>query len=123
MTPIILAYNLDGGALAALNALCARQGLRCRSVAPGEYGLPIGALAGLPAAKAPSAAGRFDDAMLVMCGLLGPQFDAFLQALREPGMPRVPLKAVLTPTNVVWSSAQLRDELVREHEAVRRRAP
>ncbi len=120
--PVILYYNLDRGAEAALQALCRRQGLGCRAVAPAEYCLPVGALAGIPVSGAAVGAPAmgFSDPMLVMCGLLAPQLDAFLQGLRDGGMPRIALKAVLTPANVAWSSARLRDELIREHDAVRK---
>ncbi len=125
--PLILSYNLDRGAEAALQELCRRQGLGCRPVAPAEYGLPIGALAGIPVSGAAgvSPMSGFSDPMLVICGLLAPQLDAFLKEVREARMPRIALKAVLTPANVTWSSVRLHDELTREHEAVRkaRKAP
>ena len=59
--------------------------------------------------------------MLVMCNLDEPRFKAFLAALRSTGMPSIPLKAVLTPTNVAWNAFQLHEELSREHEAMRHR--
>ena len=70
----------------------------------------------LPEAAPPD---RFGDAMLVMCHMLSPQLDAFLQGLRDGGVPRVALKAILTPFNVGWNSAQLRDELARERDTFR----
>lgn len=120
--PLLLTYNLDLRSDAMLRALCQSMGIRCRSVARDEYALPVGALAGIPAVaprNAPSA--PFDDPMLVMCHLSKPQLDAFLQGMRDAGVPRVALKAVLTPVNVAWSSRALRDELAREHEALRRK--
>ena len=120
--PLILAYNLDGDALERLRALCAEQGLGLRAVQPWEQGQPVGALAGIPVAKTagnPIVHG-FSDPMLLMCHLLSPQLDAFLQGMRDHGVPRVALKAILTPSNVTWTSLKLRDELAREHEAVRR---
>ena len=120
--PLILAYNLDGDSMEKLRALCAEQGLVLRAVQPWEQGQPVGALAGIPVAKgagSPVVVG-FSDPMLLMCHLLSPQLDAFLQGMRDHGVPRIALKAILTPGNVAWTSLQLRDELAREHEAVRR---
>ena len=122
--PTILCYNLDGETLEGLRALCEAQGLALRAVSPFEYGLPIGALAGIPVAVKPAPAiGGFSDPMLVMCHLLSPQLDAFLQGMRDEGIPRIALKAILTPSNVSWNSLELRGELAREHEAMTRRKP
>lgn len=119
MSPLVLIYNLDEATVARLAAVCDKLGFRARRVQPWEYGQPIGALAGLPAGKNAALSVRtFDEPMLVMCHMLSPQLDAFLRAMRDDGLPRVALKAVLTPNNVAWSSARLRDELAREHEAI-----
>ena len=121
--PILLAYNLDAGTASRLKALCQRQQIRYRPVTALEYGVPIGALAGIPVRARAAAApvSGFSDPMLVMCHMLSPQLDAFLQGMRADGIPRIALKAVLTPANVSWDSRQLRDELTREHEAVQKR--
>ena len=118
--PLILCYNLDAESLQRLRAVCEAQGLQIKAVAPWEYGAPIGALAGIPMQKGPAnrALAGFTDPMLLMCHLLSPQLDAFLQGMRAYGVPRIALKAVLTPSNVTWTSCRLRDELAREHEAM-----
>ena len=123
-SPLLLTYNLNPLAGAGLAALCKRQGIRLRPVQPGEYALPIGALAGIPVSAATGAVppSPFADEMLVMCHMLSDQLDAFLQGMRDLGIARIPLKAVLTPSNVAWTSSRLHDELSREHEAMVRRA-
>ena len=120
--PLLLTYNLSPDTAAAVKRLCDGLQIRCRAVSPGEFALPVGALAGIPVAKPPSAppARIFGEAMLVICFMLSDQLDALLAALRQAGVV-IPLKAVLTPTNVAWSSARLRDELAREHEQMKRR--
>lgn len=121
--PLLLTYNLNPNTASLLGGLCRAQGIRLRPVEPREYALPIGALAGIPvSAGLPAPASAFDDEMLVMCHMLSNQLDAFLQGMRVCGIPRIALKAVLTPTNVTWSSARLRGELIREHEAVQRQS-
>lgn len=120
MGPTLLLYNLDAPAAAALKVLCRKHRIQWREVAPEDYGAALGGLVGLPAgaAEAPAApAMPFRDPMLVMSNLLRPQFDALLRDMRAQGV-RIPLKAVLTPANVGWSSFRLHDELVREHEAM-----
>ena len=120
--PMLLCYNLDKRTDAMLRVLCQKQHIRFRAVKPEEYALPVGALAGIPAkAEGGAEPGSFDAPMLVMCHMLSTQLNAFLQGMRQDGVPRVALKAVLTPTNVTWNSVQLHDELAREHEAVQRK--
>lgn len=121
--PLVLCYNLDFTTDSALQKVCQDQGLRLRAVERREYSMPIGALAGLPV---PSTGRQVDnadfhDSMLVMCYMLSEQLDAFLGALRSSNTRPIALKAVLTPTNITWTSWQLRNELAREHEAMKRR--
>lgn len=120
--PTVLAYNLDVFAQGRLDAACRSVGARMRLVAREEYALPVAALAGIPVRRAAdTAGGDFTEPMLVMCGMLSDQLDAFLAALRQAGL-RVPLKAVLTPTNAAWPSTALHDELSREHEQMTKNA-
>ena len=123
--PLLLTYNLKTGVSAGLYSICRSLGIRVREVDPREYGLPIGALAGIPikggASPPETPAPPFDDEMLVMCHMISTELDAFLQAMRNQGLPRIALKAVLTPVNVLWSSTALHDELTREHCEMQRR--
>ena len=41
-----------------------------------------------------------------------------LEVIRLAKLPPIPLKAVLTETNRGWTTAQLREELNREREAI-----
>lgn len=120
--PMLLAFNLDQKTAFALSELCRWQQIRYRAVTALEYALPIGALAGIPVqGNSPGTpSGSFSEPMLVMCHMLRGQLDAFLLGMRESNIPRIDLKAVLTPVNLTWNARQLRDELAREHEAVQR---
>ena len=125
--PLLLTYNLKPGTAARLDRICGDLGIRVREVGRDEYALPIGVLAGIPVtrpanAEAP-ASPPFDDEMLVMCHMMSNELDAFLRAMREAGMPRIDLKAVLTPINVLWNSTDLHSELAREHASMQRRCP
>lgn len=117
--PLLLTYNLKSDTAARLDRICRNLGIRVRSVTPGEYALPIGALAGIPvrgtADPVATPTKPFDDEMLVMCHMMSNRLNAFLKAMREEGIPRIDLKAVLTPVNVAWDSTDLHGELTREH--------
>ena len=121
--PLLLTYNLKPGTAAGLGRICQSLGIRVREVRREEYALPVGALADIPAkAEGGADPGGFDAPMLVMCHMLSNELDAFLRAMREAGLPRVALKAVLTPVNVLWNSTDLHGELAREHREMQRRA-
>ena len=121
-TPRVLCFNLSEGSEAALNALCASMGIALISISDAQCAQPLGTLAGLPGGTAPAHTGKlpFDEPMLVLCGMDEPTFDLFLRAFRFSGIPRIDLKAVLTPTNMAWNAVQLRDELCRERDAIQR---
>ena len=98
------------------------MGIKIRSVRKEDYLQPVGALSGVADISRTDAVydgEGFDGEMLVICGLTDPQMDQMLAYFRREGI-RIPLKAALTPTNMHWNSLELHDELVREHEAVRR---
>ena len=98
------------------------MGIKIRSVRKEDYLQPLGALSGVADISRTDAVydgEGFDGEMLVICGLTDPQMDQMLAYFRREGI-RIPLKAALTPTNMHWNSLELHDELVREHEAVRR---
>ena len=61
---------------------------------------------------------EFHDPMLVFCGMTHEKLDHLLTTMERAGLPRIALKAVLTPTNGTWTSQQLWTELRREHEAM-----
>lgn len=106
-----------------LTALCVRLGLRLRRIRPEELGETVGYLAGLdegPAAEEPEGAAPVDEPMLVFCGLDNRALNALLQGLRQPGLPRVSLKAVLTPTNRGWTARALYGELQAERAGIAR---
>ena len=116
--PTVLTYNLSGERSSRLRLICLRLNLHVRVVSPSEYGLPIGALAGLLPPGGAVPADPFFDEMLVFSGFDSTLLDRFLKAIREEGIPGVALKAVLTPVNMYWNSARLHEEISREHEAM-----
>ena len=98
-----------------------RLGLSCVEVPPERQGDPLGLLLGLPGYAPGEAVEPFSGEMLVMHALSREQFGSLLEELRRSRVP-VALKAVVTDTNIAWSSAQLHRELAAEHAAMAARA-
>lgn len=115
----VLLYNIDKEKLAKLSVVLLRSGVRWRAVSPAEYALPIGVLAEGSAAPAGSESTEppFTDELIVMQNFTRAQFNAFLDALRRNRI-TIPLKAIVTETNALWSSFQLHKELCAEREAI-----
>lgn len=119
--PILLLYNLndEGPKSTKLKLLSVKQGIKVRPVERREFGKQLGMLAGLSKDDGTIFSGAgFEEEMLVFVGFSNEQLDEFLQSYRAAKIPPIPLKAVLTSTNVFWNSLQLHEELVREHKAV-----
>ena len=94
------------------------QGIACKGVPPAAYDKPIGAVLELPGfigADVPLPGPAFAEPMLVMFGFHGDMLSKLLQFIRDTGLPPIALKAMVTPTNVAWSSRQLHAELQKEH--------
>ncbi|MBE5808484.1 MAG: DUF3783 domain-containing protein [Clostridiales bacterium] len=119
--PVILLYNLHGERGMHIRMIALKLKLRMREVHPDEIGQPVGALAGLLPAHPHAEPTPFDDEMIVFVNFDRALLDRFLQEMRAARLPGVALKAVLTPTNMHWTSGQLHDEISREHEAMRYR--
>lgn len=115
--PVVLIFNLNGSGFEEIQRLSEKLGIRVRKVLPEEYGAPLALLAGLQnASEAAAKVAGFQDEMLVFVGFKPEQLDEYLQSFRSGKIPPVALKAVLTPTNALWNSLQLRDELCRENQ-------
>ena len=108
--PTILAAAAAAGPFGAEVVPVARQ----------DYNKPLAVLAGLdddPGTVLPFNGGPLGGRMVVLCGLED-QVDCLLPALRQAGIGRDCLKAVLTPHNRTWTAVKLYQELLREHQAM-----
>ena len=118
---LILQYNLAPGKKLKLDLLCVRLGIYAHTVPPEQFSIPIKALTepmtpvDLEPAKQP-----FQEEMLVFCGFDSKLLDQFLSGMQESHIPPIYLKAVMTATNMNWSSEYLHDELKKEHERFHR---
>jgi hypothetical protein len=121
----ILLYNFKEEARTQQMRRYLRQnGVSIRVVQPAEYLHPLGFLLGLPGfEKNPmfNLGQNFSEEMLVMADFGEKQLEDFLQFFRIHELEPVALKAVLTPITRHWNSLQLHDELIREHQAMKRR--
>lgn len=115
----VLLYNFRNEARRKkLKALLFRLALPSREVEPEEQGYSLGMLLGEPGEMPGEAADEpFTEEMLVMHGLASRQFHGLVDGLRQQGV-IVPLKAVVTPHNIQWTSARLHRELSAEHAAM-----
>ena len=116
-TETVLMYNCDGEHWAKLRQIFLMLRVRIRPVEADQYGLTLEDLLGRSEEKAPVEE-EFSDPMLVFCNLPHEKLDHLLTAMGRAGLPRIALKAMLTPTNRTWTSQQLWTELRREHEAM-----
>ena len=122
ITPTVLLYNFrDPARRARIRGWLERNGIRPLDVAPTELHHSLGALLGLPGFDREPGLwlGRgFDEEMLVMFVLQGTMLRDFLAFFREEGLPPVALKAMITPTNVNWTSLALHEALKEEHTQI-----
>ena len=103
-----------------LKGVLVRMGIRIRNVAPEQVDETVGALAGM---QGFALSGRKEEEhpfipeqMLVMHRFTGRRMDELLANLRKAGVPKIDLKAVVTPSNCSWSFYHLYEEIREEHE-------
>ena len=116
-TETVLMYNCSGEQWAKLRQIFLMLRVRIRPVEADQYGLTLEDLLGRSEEKSPVEE-EFSDPMLVFCNLPHEKLDHLLTAMGRAGLPRIALKAMLTPTNRTWTSQQLWTELRQEHEAM-----
>ena len=113
----VLMYNCNGEQWAKLRQIFLMLRVRIRPVEADQYGLTLAELLSRSGEKR-GVEEDFSDPMLVFCGLSQGKLDQLLTAMGRSGLPRIALKAMLTPTNAGWTSQQLWTELRREHAAM-----
>lgn len=114
----ILMYNCSGPEFSKLRQIFAMLRLRMRPVGPDRYHLPLIELAEGKGDAAATAEEAIPEPMLVFCGLGDALLHQVLEVIRVAKLPPIPLKAVLTDTNLEWDTKQLHEELLKEREAI-----
>lgn len=122
MSATVLAYNLPGDTLLALDRLCRQQGVALKNVPDADQGKTVGALLGLPlpAAQLGNRPGTVPGTMLVMSAFTSQALEEFLDGFGAAGVPPIPLKAVVTAHNLAWTGVELYVELDKERRAAGR---
>lgn len=119
----ILLYNLEEKKARQIKQLCTLLKIRFKSIASEQYMETIGSLAGvvnMEKTNVPFTGTAFTDEMLVFVNFNDEALWDFLSRYRKAGIEPINLKAGLTPHNVTWNSIQLRDELMKEHEEIKK---
>lgn len=110
--------------------VAARMGILCRVVEENQTGQTLGALLKLSgfarkedqkeeACREPVPMQR---QMMVLYGFTSRRLDEFLSNMKRMGIPRIALKAIVTPQNIGWTFEALYQELEKEDEQVRKAA-
>ena len=119
MRRILFTWNYPEDAAGKLRYLCMRQGITWRAVLPSEDTLPLRRLkADAPASEAEDGAHAFAVPVMLFAGFTMRDMDRFSAAYKESGLPRVALRAMMTPTNSMWTVLQLYQELQKEHASL-----
>lgn len=114
-------------AVRLMKSVLVRMGVRIKNIGPDQVLEKVGYLAGIEG-YGPRALeeqeGDWGQAglpvlsrdVLVMKNFTSSRIDVLLAGLRKAGVPKIKLKAVVTPQNADWSFYALYQELVKEHE-------
>ena len=119
--PEVLLYNLTDKKSAGVKLLCSQLGVAYRTVAPEDFGRPIGALLGLSDDPRVQPNAAFTEEMLYLIDMQGGLLNIFLSQLSKRKL-AVPLKAVMTESNLSFTSCELCRELSAEREAIQKGA-
>lgn len=112
----ILLFHIGKEKNEKIKSLCQSLHIQTITVPKARYNDALGTLLNIGNFNFESLpAEEFAMEMMVFSGLTSEDLDVFLQSYKDAGIAPVPLKAIVTPTNVFWSAARLYKELMREY--------
>lgn len=121
MNQVVLLYNFEKSRLKSVRRVLAPLKVTVKTVSKRAFSQPVGYLAGidgiLPSDEKYTGEG-FTDEMLVMYGFSSEMIDLLIALLKRSPVGKISLKAVITPSNVYWSSLALYEEIKAEHSAL-----
>lgn len=120
MSSYALLYNFSGKQAEMLKMVCTVVGVHFRDVKPEEFNQQLGALFEIPGmtlTEEPCKDILFAEEMLVLHGFDRIKLEKYLELLDRMNVGNIPLKAMLTENNRVWSGKELYDELCKERAA------
>lgn len=109
-------------AVRLMKSVLVRMGVRIKNIGADQVLEKVGYLAGLEGYlpcvqdEKPDELPVILQDVLVMKNFTSSRIDVLLAGLRKAGVPKIELKAIITPQNADWSFFQLYQELVREHD-------
>lgn len=122
---VALLYNFAGTQKGRkIKFVLIRMGIRIKNIEKKDYLQPAGALAGVPGTLADQPEYEkegFTEEMLVMYNFTEKQLDEMLLRFRKEKIPKIELKAVITPTNCNWNSLKLFEEIKKERQQMEER--
>ena len=124
---VLLLYRFRGSDVGTkLHGIAVRMGVLCKVIEEDQVDLPIGALLKLPGfsnePRLPEGeCTELSEQAMVLYGFSQERLNFLLTQSRKVGNPVIPLKAVVTPTNVDWTFRELYGEIAKEHEAMKER--
>lgn len=120
MSGIVMGFQINAMKAVQIDRLCRQAGLVFKPVKESEFGQPLGVVAGIQGFPRQDikAYPKLPEEVLVFSGIDSPTLDAFLAAYRAAQIPKVELKAVLTPYNIFMNIGTLYEELAKERKAM-----
>lgn len=108
--------------VALMKSVLVRMGIRIKNIGQDQVMETVGYLAGLDGFEAvsqlPEHVPEIPVQVMVLKHFSERRLDELLRNLRNAGVPRIQLKAVLTEHNSGWTFYHLYEELKEEHEAM-----
>lgn len=118
MQETVLLYNIDKTeAGKAMMSILEKLNVKVISIKSSDLMNPIGFILGIDEFQRGSEALTHipNDDMMVMAGFEDSQVDILLQIFKEAKIPFIPLKAIVTQTNVHWTFMQLLENVKNEY--------
>jgi hypothetical protein len=114
----VLLFHVAAEKEKQIHTLCKSMQIQIIVIKKELYDNTLGALAGITGMKLSGkkyTGEEFPTDMMIFSGIPSDELDMFLKKYREAMIVPIPLKAVLTPTNINWKAGDLYQELLREH--------
>lgn len=116
----VLLFHVEKEKQEKIKTLCRSFHITAVPIHRRQYLEPLGAAAGIqgiPRSGKLYEGDEFPLEMMVFSGISQEILDHFLKQYREASIAPIPLKAIITPTNVFWTALQLYEELFREYQS------
>ena len=121
--PKILLFHMNNDRQRSIEKLCRSLTVPIKviNIRPAMYSQTIGYLAGITGfdrCNTLYSGNDLDSEMLVFSGVDSDLMDEFINRMKQTGIPKIALKAVITPTNIFWTPHKLYDHLCQEHRTM-----